>query len=175
VPRQGYDLDRDPTEVELLTGGHRAVEGRVGAGGVFEPLPGRVVVVEPVAAVPAVSVAGDLRPRLDPRPVLRRRPDPRLRRDAPQLGVTAVVVDVGVRDDDVGDLGRRAAELGEGRRDVLGDRAVDPGVDEQQPLVADDEPLREAPAAEDGRNPVDARLDFLDAHGRPHFRTLALS
>ena len=120
---------------------------RVGAGGVLEPLPRRLVVVEPVAAVPAVAVARDLRPRLDPGPVLRRRPDPRLRCDAAQLRVAAVVVDVGVRDDDVGDLGRRAAELGECRRDVLGDRPVDPGVDEQEPLVTDDEPLREAPAA----------------------------
>jgi hypothetical protein len=85
------------------------------------------------------------------------------------------VVDVGVRDDDVGDLGRSATELGERRRDVLGDRPVHSRVDEQEPFVADNEPLGEPPPAQDRRNPVDARLDFLDAHGWPHFRTLALS
>jgi hypothetical protein len=75
------------------------------------------------------------------------------------------VVDVGMRDDDVGDVARRPPDLGEGRQHVLLDRAGDAGVDEQQPLVADDEPLREPPHPQDGRDAVDTRLYLVESHG----------
>ena len=164
-PGQRDDLDADPAEIDRLAVRDRAVQGRVRSGRLLQPLPGRLVVVEAVPAVPAVALRGDRLPRLDPRPVLRRRSDARLRRDAPELAVAAVVVDVGVGDDHVGDVAGRAAELPQRRRDVLRDRPVDSGVDQQQPLVAGDEPLGEAAHSEHGGDPVDAGLDFLDGHG----------
>ena len=88
-----------------------------------------------------------------------------LRRHPAQLGVAAVVVDVGVRDDDVGDVGRRPARAPRSAGVTCSAIVPSmPGVDEQQPLVADDQPLGEAARAEDGGDPVDPRLDLLDRH-----------
>jgi hypothetical protein len=48
----------------------------------------------------------------------------------PELAVPAIVVDVGVGDEDVGDLGRGAAQLTERRAHVFLDRPVDARVDQ---------------------------------------------
>ena len=74
------------------------------------------------------------------------------------------MVDVGVRYDHVRDVRGSAADLLQGRGHVLGDRSVDAGVDEEKPLVSDDQPLGEPTGAEDRGNLVDAGLDLLDRH-----------
>ena len=81
------------------------------------------------------------------------------------------MVDVCVGNDDIGDLGRRSPELGKGGGNVFGDRPVDAGVDEQEPFVADDEPLGKPPRPEDRGDPVDARLNLFDTHGSPRLIT----
>lgn len=164
VAGQVQQLELEPAEVDPLSLCDRPVQRRVGARRVAQPRPHLRRVVERVVAVPAVALGGDPLVGLDQRSVRGVGAQPRARRERAQLAVPAVVVDVGVRDHDLGEVVRREAQLRERGRDDLVHGPGDPGVDEQRAAAADGEPLRHRPLAERRGDAVDAgdQLGDLD-------------
>ena len=136
------------------------VDGDVRAHGVAEPACDVGRVGDAVRRVPAVALAKDPVPALDPVGVERVRADERPRRDLPHRRVPAEVVDVGVRVDDHVDLAWVDTGAGQEGQDHVPWRLLDTGVDEERPLVAQ-QVLRERARPED-------RLDAVDSGGDLH-------
>ena len=162
------NLQLDPAEVDALAVGDGPVERGLGAGGLAQPRPGLLVVADPVLVVPAVALGGDPLPGLDQGTVERVRAQRQVGPQGAQLAVAAVVVDVGMGDDHVGQPADPDPELVEGRGDRVGDRTRDPGVHQQRAVVAGHDPLLQQPRAELGVDPVDPLGDLVAGSWAAH-------
>ena len=117
--------------------------------------------------VPAVALAQDPLPVADPVAIRDVGADDRPRRRGAHRGVAAEVVDVGVGDQHIVEVGRVEPQLAEGGQDHLVGRRGDPGVDQERSLIAQ-QVLRERARSQDALDAVDARGDLMRRHQGLH-------
>ncbi len=124
---------------------------------------GVVVRVRTVRRVPAIALAQDPLPVADPVAIRDVGADDCPRRRGADRGVATEVVDVGVGDQHVVEVGRVEPQLLEGGKDHLVGRRHDAGVDQERPLIAQ-QVLRERARSQDALDAVDARGDLVRRH-----------
>ena len=134
VTRQVEDLDREMgTEAKHLAANEVEINRHIRTQRVSQPVfrVGVVVRVRTVRRVPAVALAQDPLPVADPVAIRDVGTDDRPRRRGSYRGVAAKVVDVGVGDQHVVEVGRIESQFAEGGQDDFVGRRHDPGVDQE--------------------------------------------
>jgi hypothetical protein len=163
VAGQRQDLELPGgTQAQRLTSAQDGVDRRVAAQLALEE--GHVVRrrTEAVGLIPAVVLGQHGRVGLDPRAVGRAAQQAGVWRERAQGPVAAAVIDVGVGDQHVVDVGERPAQAGHVRSDDLLGHVAQPRVYQQRALLADEQVLAHVALAQIALDAVDARRDLHD-------------
>ena len=172
VPGQVQHLDRQVRpQPDGLPAAQRQIDRDIRSQRPPQPRlrPGVVVHRRAVGLVPAVALSEDAFAAGHPRGVQRMREHDSPRRGRHDPGSATEVVDIGVRDEDVGEIGRVHPHPAQVGQDDLIRGRDHPGIDQERPLVPQ-QILGKRPRSQDAFDPVNPRSDL---HGASSLRCRA--